>query len=135
MAPVLMLYLGAQRKKAPVSRVHSKTPAARAPSPVPAPCWRARSLSPSWSPSGSWPQRRPPPGARPCRRPTTAMTTPSSSRGPGIEEALGTGEAIRISAWQNASCLFFFLFSFLVYFFELKIKKLISLKLFFELDG
>lgn len=30
---------------------------------------------------------------------------------------------------------FFFLFSFLVYFFELKIKKLISLKLFFELDG
>lgn len=109
--------LGAQRKKPPVSRGRSKPRAGRAVTPVPAAPWPARSPRRSRSPRGRWLRTTPPRGARRCRKPTTATTTPSSSPGPGIGEALATGEANTCSAWQMLLA-FCFPFSFLVYCFE-----------------
>lgn len=131
---MLMLSLGTQRKKPPVSRGHTKTFAARALTPGPPRRWPARSLSPSRNRRGWRLRTRPPPGTRPCRKPTTVMTTLSSSRGPGIEEALGTGEANTCLCLAKCFLLFFplSLFLFIALNERSRNSALISLKLFFD---
>lgn len=106
-APVLMLSLGTQRKKPPVRRVQTQTFAVRAVTPLPTRSRRARTLSPSRSPQGSRLRTRPPPGPRLCRKPTTAMTTLSWSRAPGIEEAPDTGEGGTCLCLAKCFLLFF----------------------------
>lgn len=102
-----------RRKKAPVRREQAQRCAA----PAPSPAGRERSPSPRRSPRG-W--TRPPAGPRPCRRRTTATTTLCSSRGPGIEEALATGEGGILALLAKMLWDFFF------FFFEWKIETLRS---------